>query len=635
MKRSRYAVAVTWCLVAWSVPAWGADHGYLTELAHRAREVRLAEDRYWHVLLHYKKNLTGDDASEQDDPGFFLAPNGKTDPQAELEATLASFFSDSLVGRSQQVAQCAFIARYRWLKEKLSFDDHRLPPQPCERFQAWYDELNPQSVTLIFPSAFMNNPASMFGHTLLRIDQKGQTEQTRILAYTINFAADVPSGRDLLYPLKGIFGGLKGYFSTIPYYLKVQEYRDIENRDIWEYRLNLTPEQIDRMLMHAWELGNAYFDYYFFKENCSYHLLSLLEIADPNWHFTDRFLFWTIPADTVRLLIEQPGLVGEIAFRPSRSTQIRRMREGMPDEERRWTDRITQDASLVRSNEFTRLSPERQALVLDVASDYLRYRSVTDDAKAPSYKERNRTVLTARSGLRVLPEALRITPFAEAPEQGHKTSRAGLGAGWRNGELFEELTVRAGYHDLLDPEIGYTPDAQIELLAVSLRHYEQRDHTRLERFTLANIVSLSPMDSLFTSPSWKLNAGMQTVRHGGCRFCSNGVVNGGVGAAMESRFLNREVFFAFAEAESNVSHAYEQNHRVGAGGTVGLLADLTDRSKVMLSTTYLRFPLGERSDDVRLFFGQRYTLHKDLALRFEFNHRDRDNDAVFAIQAFF
>ena len=81
--------------------------------------------------------------------------------------------------------------------------------------------------------------------------------------------------------------------------MKVQAYRDIENRDMWEYRLNLTPAQIDRLLMHAWELGNAYFDYFFFKENCSYHILSLLEYADPTLHLRDHFHFWTIPADTV------------------------------------------------------------------------------------------------------------------------------------------------------------------------------------------------------------------------------------------------------------------------------------------------------------------------------------------------
>ncbi|MEK7269088.1 MAG: DUF4105 domain-containing protein, partial [Nitrospirota bacterium] len=451
------------------------DQAYLADLVRRAGEAKLSDARDWHLLLHYRKNLWGGYTSEADDPGFFLASNGKTHPRAELEATLAQFFSNELVGRSRQPAQCAFVARYQWLRDKLSFDDRRLPPQRCDRFTACLATLDPQSVTLIFPAAFMNNPASMFGHTLLRIDQTGQTEQTRILAYTINYAADVPPDAGAAYAVLGIAGGYKGYFSTIPYYLKVQEYRDIENRDIWEYRLNLTEGQIRRMLMHAWELGNASFDYYFFKENCAYHILSLLEFAKPELHLTDRFLFWTVPADTVRLIAQQPDLVGEIAYRPSRNTQIRRKRATLSEEEQHWMDRITQDPSLIRSDEFRSLSSERQAFVLDLTSDFLRYRSVTDEAHAASYKEKNRAVLTDRSALRVTLEEMRITPFAAAPEQGHKTSRAGLGAGWRNDELFEELTVRAGYHDLLDPEIGYTPDAQIELLALSLRHYEKRD----------------------------------------------------------------------------------------------------------------------------------------------------------------
>ena len=106
----------------------------------------------------------------------------------------------------------------------------------------------------------------------------------------------------------------RGFFSTIPYYLKVREYRDIENRDIWEYRLNFTEHRVRRLLMHAWELGNASFDYYFFKENCSYHLLALLDYADPTLHLADEFLFWTVPADTVRVIASKPGLVSDIAY---------------------------------------------------------------------------------------------------------------------------------------------------------------------------------------------------------------------------------------------------------------------------------------------------------------------------------
>ncbi|MEY4703881.1 MAG: hypothetical protein RL042_77 [Nitrospirota bacterium] len=608
---------------------------YLAQLISQAAQSQLAESREWHLLLHYRKDILGGYTSEQDDSGFFLSPHGKTDPQAELSATLKQFFSNELVGRSKQPAQCAFIARYEWLQRQLHFDETRLPPMACERFERWFADFEAQSITLIFPSAFLNNPASMFGHTLLRVDQRGQTDSTRILAYTINYAADVPPDAGMAYPIRGIFGGYRGYFSTIPYYLKVQEYRDIENRDIWEYRLNLTGDQVRRLLMHAWELGNASFDYFFFKENCSYHLLALLDYADPSLHLTDEFLFWTVPADTVRLVVSKPGLVSGIAYRPSRSNVIRRKRESLPLGERELAHRITQDLEELTSPAFIRLDLARQAFLLDLASDYLRYRTETTDSPPPELKERNRAVLTARSQLRIPSQEFTVVPFAKQPEWGHKTSRASVGAGWRNNDTFEEVTVRAGYHDLLDPEVGYTPDAQIEIASLTARRYNRADQTRIERATLANVLSLSPMDSIFHAPSWKINVGMQTIRHNTCLLCSNGVINGGIGAAVESHWLKREVYFAFAEGEANYSKAYEERHRIGGGGTVGMLADVTDRWKIMATGTYLKYALGETSDDIRWFVGSRYTLAQNWALRLEYNHRDHDNDVLFSIQTFF
>ena len=611
------------------------ENAYLVELIDKGLQTRLAGEREWHLLLHYRENLFGGHTSEQDDPGFFMSPHGKTDPQAELDATLKQFFSEKLVGRSNQPAQCAFIARYHWLREQLHFDDSRMPKLACERFDRWFNDFEAHSITLIFPSAYLNNPASMFGHTFLRIDQKGQTEQTRILAQTVNFAAYVPPDAGLAYPIRGMFGGYSGYFSTYPYYLKVQEYRDFENRDIWEYRLNFTEHQVKRLLMHSWEMGNAAFDYFFFKENCSYHLLALLEYADPTLHLTDEFFMWTVPADTVRLIASKPGLVSGIAYRPSRSNVIRRKREALPVGERELAHRITQDLGELTSPDFAQLDLTKQAFLLDLASDYLRYRTETSDSPPPEWKERNRAILTTRSQLKIPSEEFKVTPFAKQPELGHKTSRASVGAGWRNNDTFEEVTVRAGYHDLLDPELGYTPDAQIEIASVSLRHYNRVDQTRIERATLANVMSLSPIDSVFRAPSWKFNLGMQTIKHDGCQLCSNGVVNGGIGAAVESHWLKREVFFAFAEAEANYSKAYDERHRIGGGSTVGMLADLTDRWKLMATGSYLLYALGEKSDDIRWFVGSRYTVSQNWALRLEYNHRDRDNDVLFSMQAFF
>jgi hypothetical protein len=297
---------------------------------------------------------------------------------------------------------------------------------------------------------------------------------------------------------------------------------------------------------------------------------------------------------------------------------------------------IAKDPSEIKSDAFLKYPPTRQAFVLDLASDYLRYRSIADESHAAEYRDRNRAVLTARSAIRAKPDEEKIVPTTAPPEEGHKTSRAGVAAGWRNNELFEEINLRAGYHDLLDPEKGYQPGAQIELLSVALRHYERSDQFRVERATLANIVSLFPMDSLFKSPSWKVNIGMDSIRHGGCKYCSSGVASGGIGASAESRLIGREIFFAFAEVESSYSHAYDENYRAGAGGSIGVTATMTDRWSVLLSSTYLKFPLGEKSDDWRLYFGQRYTLQQNLALRLEFNHRDHsDNELLFTVHAYF
>jgi len=110
---------------------------YLQELIDQAVAKKLYEKRYWNLLLHYRKNFLGGYTSEVDDPGFFLSPEGKTNPKEELQATLKKFFSTELVGRSKQTAQCAFVARYNWLQQQLHFVESKLVPQTCERIDQW------------------------------------------------------------------------------------------------------------------------------------------------------------------------------------------------------------------------------------------------------------------------------------------------------------------------------------------------------------------------------------------------------------------------------------------------------------------------------------------------------------------
>jgi len=244
-------------------------------------------------------------------------------------------------------------------------------------------------------------------------------------------------------------------------------------------------------------------------------------------------------------------------------------------------------------------------------------------------------LLEARSRLDAASPEVLVAPFVTQPDKGHPSLKTSAGLGWRRNDWFEEFSVRAGYHDLLDPDPGYTPDAQIDILTFSLRHYQQRHRVRLERLTLVDAISLSPMESLFFSPSWKGRAGLQTLSRDRCQYCQNFVMNGGIGLALQTQWLRREVYFLFPELDANVSRGFTADYRIGGGGTAGLLLHLTGSWKVMVLGTYLRYPLGETGAEFRGVFGQQLVLYQNWALRSEFRYREHDNEAMLLVQAYF
>ena len=101
IKNVKYGLrAVLVLLIILSGISYGADtpsgdadyNSYISELISKSKELKLADDPYWHIILHYKKNITGGFTSQVDDPAFFFAKKGKHNPEAELEETIRSFF---------------------------------------------------------------------------------------------------------------------------------------------------------------------------------------------------------------------------------------------------------------------------------------------------------------------------------------------------------------------------------------------------------------------------------------------------------------------------------------------------------------------------------------------------------------
>lgn len=178
-----------------------------------ARLQQLAADPYWIALGHYERGKLGGWRSYVDDERFFLADNGESHPDAELAATLKALYASPSLGDKH--AQCVYPARTRWLRQQLQLDD--LPQPQCGEYDNWYRDINPHSAVLVFPAAYLNSPSSMFGHTLLRIDQADVTSNnTALLSYALNFGAYI-EGMDnsILYAWKGLMGGYPGLFALV------------------------------------------------------------------------------------------------------------------------------------------------------------------------------------------------------------------------------------------------------------------------------------------------------------------------------------------------------------------------------------------------------------------------------------
>lgn len=609
-----------WLLVlAWLWPPLLAADIYLDELIAAARAQKLAAHPYWHTLLHYKpRRLLSGVKSQADDPAFFNAPDGKTNPAGELEATLAAFFADVEETDTRQHPQCRFIARYHWLKEKLAFDPARLPPRPCRRFHEWRAALNPEALTLVFPAAYLNNPASAYGHTFLRVDARDQDERTRLLAYAVNYAAATDDTNGVVFAIKGIFGGYPGVFSISPYYMKVTEYNDLENRDIWEYELDFSAEEIDRLLRHAWELGRVRFDYYFFDENCSYHLLSLFDAARPELRWTDRFPAWVIPADTVRVVTDEAGMLRRAAYRPARSTVLRHRARHMPAAHVRLAKTLALAPDPLDENALAGLSPRERARVLELGYEYLEYLRLR--GRAPDSEQtaaRLRALLLARSRIDVPDDVAPPAPRVR-PDQGHRSARVRVGIGRENGQAFQELHVRPAYHDLLDPEAGYNRGAAIEFLGVTVRHRERDDRARVERLDLINITSISPRDELLKPLSWKINVGLVRKRLP-AREPLVFRMEGGPGLAWED--AGGRLWYAMIEAALDVDRELASDYALGAGPAVGAVLDVTRRWRVQLEARALRYGVGDVHSATQASLNQRLTLTRQSALRLEVSRR--------------
>ncbi|MCW9013311.1 MAG: DUF4105 domain-containing protein [Gammaproteobacteria bacterium] len=576
-----------------------AVHNNLDHLTAQAKAMELAQDPAWLNLLHYKQHVFAGVYSQADDAAFFLSAQGKHDPRAELHASLQQLVNAD--GRKQFV--CRFPARYHWLNAKLNFQPETSDSN-CAEFETWQQKLNAEQITLLFPAMYLNNPASMFGHTFLRLDQP---QRSPLLSYTLSYAAatDV-NDNPLVYVYKGLFGGYLGVFNIQPYYTTLQKYSDIEQRDIWEYALNLTQQEIDQLVRHLWEVRGISFDYYFLRENCSYRLLSLLDVARPGLEMTlQSHPLYAIPVDTVRT-IAAAGLIASKHYRPSRNSRIEQMYRQLAPPLQLKALQLADDPDSSVDN-FTR---NQQAQMLELAQEIVQLEPTENDQK-------NHRLLMARSRLALAVEQKTDFQFNNiSPESGHLSARWHIGYGEKERNRFIELGLRPVFHDLLDASKGFVDGASISVFDSRVRWYEQQQRLQLEQLTLFNVVSLSPVTSWHAPVSGQLDIAINRRRLNAVDEAK--VLNLGAAAGYSLKWSNMLVY-AFADTSIEYARKLDEHYAWYLGAETGAVMTFNQGAAMKIKWLSSESVSGQQGSKENYQWHFQYELADDQALRFEYD----------------
>jgi len=454
---------------------------------------KLYDKYYWKLLLHFD-----DDKSEIRDSSFFLSPNGRYSLKDEMIATIKALYNEETFDDNSTA--CKYPARKRWLRENLGLK--KLPKVECKKYNYLLERVEPTSVTLIFPSAHINSPASMFGHTFLRINS---SYNSRLLSYAINYAANADQSKEnaIIFSIKGLFGGYDGKYSLLPYYDKLKEYRDTESRDIWEYDLNITKEQTIKMFEHIWEIKDTKTPYYFFTDNCSYEMLWLIEIAKPSVKLRDKFLFDVIPLETIHEVKSQ-NLITSMQYRASKRSCIEAYKKYLTFYEIQIAKKLALSKEPLQKFYIRKFSQKKQRLIFEVAIELSQYYYQTREINKEQYLDIFHLLTTARAKLGKKENVKPTEPIN--PIYAHRAVRMSAGVGSIDDELSYFIGFRPAYHSLDDSLYGFLRGTQIEFLNIE-GYYNNKNSFELNKATIISIESIAQIDSFFNDFSWRTHLG--------------------------------------------------------------------------------------------------------------------------------
>ncbi len=569
-----------------------------------AQDQQLHKDPDWQHLIQYI-DQTFSNTSQIKSGDSFLASDGKRNPESELSATISAFFKPvSEFDNADEHPRCKFIARYHFLSNFLPFPES-IQTLECIKFNEWVNLDELESVSLVFASGYFKNPASFYGHPLLKFNSNENDSSAGLLDIAITNGAIVPPNENsILYLFKGVFGGYDAGFSDAKFFQLNHDYSEEDLRDLWVYELNLTHEQKLRIAYYSWELLTQRFTYRFLQQNCGYFLEDLLQYALKQ-RISPRRKLYTLPATTffnlVETTIDGRPLVKNITRVASRQNRLYEKYIDLNDLEKSMV------TDFVDTSEFIKKGTETEQLrAIDTLIDYYTFLISKEDD--PNHENSqpytiNRTELyrlrlsLAKNEIE-WPEKISSTP----PHAGSRPSLVQLGV-IHNSEFGEgfRIRIRPASYDLIDLDEGHIPNSTLNMFNIEAVSINGKQ--RLTRFDLVNIQTLNisrtglPGDG---GLGWGLRVGFERAENS-CLNCLVGQVSGSAikGTKISDRWT------LYGELEGTYHSNYE-DRSLRLTAQAGLVGNITPSWKSQLILGQRAYVDGNNQTDTLAVWRNRF-----------------------------
>ncbi|MCX6128758.1 MAG: DUF4105 domain-containing protein [Proteobacteria bacterium] len=573
-----------------------------------AARPRAAFDPAWLRLLHYKKTFTDSYESSIDAASFFLSSDGQKNPAAEWAA-----LAEGLASPSAAQLACRFPARLRLQRQLGSIPWGKLS---CPDLEEWKSRLLFHSISLVYSTAYAGNPASIFGHNLLKLNRResgGDGSSLALLDYGVAFLAQTDPNDGALYVLKGLLGGYPGYYSLQPFYQLLNTYAYSENRDLWEFEIQLDAEQRELLLEHLWELlHEASASYYFTHVNCSAMILELLDAVRPDWNFRAAIKGFVLPQDIMRQVAATTG-AGTLHFWPSqRRIFIHRIEQFNELQERQFQAWSYPGVNIALADD---------AQVLDALIDQVNLsKSKLQKDEQVSLQQYETKLLLARSRLGISQTELSYPKTASNnPLLIHGTSKISAFALQENKQDGVGLRLRYGLHDLLDEASGFDPYYHINFFDLSLQKYSQEKKARWQ-LQLADLVSIVPYRSAEPIPSWAMAGGWRTVL--GYDDKIESWARGAIGTGLELK-RDRSLVLLWPDLEISTAALASEQWRAQVGLRLAWYLQWSNAWRHMFEIRpYQNFLQTDRRQGWDLSWEQRWKTYQDLQLELRVAKRE-------------